>query len=157
MTTRYVSVEEARKLGLERKRGEIRASDGKTFIHYYRRPGREKIYEWWLSKASMKKQRKMKTKQAKRRVFKNREFRKRVRLRYGCRICGYKKSHHALQFDHVDRNNKVRALSEMDSCSREALKREMKKCQILCANCHAEKTQKDLDYVHLENKNENNT
>ena len=45
----------------------------------------------------------------------------------------------------------------MDRYSRENIKKEMRKCQILCANCHAEKTQKDLDYVHTEKKNENNT
>ena len=34
-------------------------------------------------------------------LIRNREFRKRVRLRYVCRICGYKNSHHALQFDNI--------------------------------------------------------
>ena len=151
--TRYVSVGEARKLGLKRRRGEIRESDGRTFIHYYRRPGRDKIYEWWLSKPSVRKRKKRRENT----LIRNREFRKRVRLRYGCRICGYKKSHHALQFDHINREDKWKAISEMDRYSRENIKKEMRKCQILCANCHAEKTQKDLDYVHTEKKNENST
>ena len=45
-----------------------------------------------------------------------------------------------LQFDHL--GNKTKAISAMlrDTCSIEALKDEIKKCQVLCANCHSKKT-----------------
>jgi 5-methylcytosine-specific restriction endonuclease McrA len=62
-----------------------------------------------------------------------------------CRNCGYKDDLRALQVDHVDPATKTMGLSGL---GRFALKgglppfviRELEKCQLLCANCHAIKT-----------------
>jgi hypothetical protein len=56
-----------------------------------------------------------------------------------CQICGYDRYMGALQFHHVDPSRKSFLLS-MRGCTRsiEKLRAEAAKCQLLCANCHAE-------------------
>lgn len=59
-----------------------------------------------------------------------------------CECCGYDRCIGALQFHHTNQEEK-----EFDLCNRynggsvnmEALYAEADKCQLLCANCHAEK------------------
>ena len=54
-----------------------------------------------------------------------------------CEICG--ESHPAcLQFHHKDRNDKVDAVCVLvrSGCAIQKLQEEIKKCQVLCANCH---------------------
>lgn len=76
-----------------------------------------------------------------------------LKLQQGCALCGYNKSSFALQFAHIDpstkyrdRNGKVVEPSDMikgKHRSRYApatVYAEIKKCIILCANCHAETT-----------------
>ena len=56
-----------------------------------------------------------------------------------CEMCGYNKCMAALEFHHVERENKEIALSRIQSLkfTQEQLN-EMKKCQVLCVNCHRE-------------------
>jgi transposase len=56
-----------------------------------------------------------------------------------CQICGYDRYMGALQFHHVDPSEKSFLLS-MRGCTRSIakLRAEAAKCQLLCANCHAE-------------------
>ena len=56
-----------------------------------------------------------------------------------CQICGYDRYMGALQFHHIDPSQKSFLLS-MRGCTRsiEKLRAEAAKCQLLCANCHAE-------------------
>ncbi len=63
-------------------------------------------------------------------------------LEYGggkCAICGYSKSSRSLSFHHVDPKKKDFGLS-MQGVTRswERTKKELKKCILLCANCHME-------------------
>jgi len=53
----------------------------------------------------------------------------------GCAICGYKKCLSALAFHHVG-GSKVDKVSSLQSIS--AVRNEIDKCVLLCANCHAE-------------------
>lgn len=61
----------------------------------------------------------------------------------GCELCGYNKNGVALDFDHLDPS-----IKEFNPSSRSltvSLKRlfiEIRKCRILCANCHRIETQK---------------
>lgn len=48
-----------------------------------------------------------------------------------------------LQLDHIDRKSKLFTISAMRFKSEELIKEELKKCQILCASCHAKKTHKE--------------
>jgi hypothetical protein len=70
----------------------------------------------------------------------------------GCAKCGYKASPHALCFDHLKQKNKEHNVSllivkhrraTLPPNKKKARKRvfqEIRKCQILCANCHYIKT-----------------
>lgn len=62
---------------------------------------------------------------------------KRYKLRKGCEICGYKEHFAALQLDHLDPKEKERALSRMQTYNILRVKSEIRKCRVLCANCHA--------------------
>jgi len=57
---------------------------------------------------------------------------------YKCSICGYDKCIRALHFHHIDKSTKDYQISNMYSFSDEKIIQEMKKCIIVCANCHAE-------------------
>lgn len=54
-----------------------------------------------------------------------------------CMKCGYNKSVKALQFHHIDPTEKSFSISN-GTKSLERLRKEASKCQLLCANCHAE-------------------
>ncbi len=55
-----------------------------------------------------------------------------------CFVCGYNDSHWALQFHHINPEDKDEGAKNMMRWSRIRLKKELLKCRMLCANCHAE-------------------
>lgn len=57
-----------------------------------------------------------------------------------CEICGYDKNHAALAFHHLNpaTKNFPVDLRKCSNTSSEKLLEEVKKCQLLCLNCHAE-------------------
>src|SRR3989344_3279114 len=56
-----------------------------------------------------------------------------------CNVCGYKKYVGAMDFHHVNPENKSFALSVKGLCySWETILKEARKCVLLCKNCHAE-------------------
>jgi transposase-like protein len=56
-----------------------------------------------------------------------------------CVICGYSRYVGALQFHHVDPREKSFSVSERGLArSLESARKEVQKCALLCANCHAE-------------------
>jgi predicted transcriptional regulator len=55
-----------------------------------------------------------------------------------CVMCGYDKCSAALHFHHLDPAKKDFNISKLRTYSFEVLKKELVKCCILCANCHAE-------------------
>jgi len=57
-----------------------------------------------------------------------------------CEICGYKKNYSALQFHHLDPNEKDYNLDsrKLSNSTWQWCLQEVAKCQLLCANCHAE-------------------
>lgn len=101
--------------------------------------------EFWLSKESfdnfIKSQKKASKKIYKNRFSKNREYVNNYKLSRGCYVCGYNKHHAALDFDHIDRSGKrFNISSKVPSLSLESLNLEIKKCKVICANCHREKS-----------------
>lgn len=73
------------------------------------------------------------------------EYRKRVKeelIAYKggkCEICGYNKCIAALDFHHINPEDKGFAISNSNIYKNiEALKREVDKCILICANCHRE-------------------
>jgi len=134
MNTRHVNKEEREMLGLPLSYKQVR-DDGYVFVQYYKRNG--KIYEQWLSPEAVKKQKKRKATAKKQVQRSNSNFAKRVKMFLGCSECGYKKHPDALHFDHVNPESKTKEISRMHGYSRKQLKNEMRKCRVLCANCHA--------------------
>jgi 5-methylcytosine-specific restriction endonuclease McrA len=58
-----------------------------------------------------------------------------------CSRCGYNRCLEALEFHHLDPNQKDFSISERGhSRSWERVQKELDKCVILCANCHREVT-----------------
>jgi hypothetical protein len=58
----------------------------------------------------------------------------------GCEVCGYDKCLGALEFHHIDPANKLFNLDfrSISNRSQKLVEEEIKKCKLLCANCHRE-------------------
>lgn len=86
-----------------------------------------------------------------RNYMKNRYHTKREELkkRLGgkCVECGSVKD---LHFDHKDKKKKTINLSDVHFVKDELIEKELKNIQLLCNNCHKEKTRKAWDYTHPE-------
>ena len=65
-----------------------------------------------------------------------------------CSICGYDKCVAALEFHHLDSNEKEFKLSNGNTMSWDTYKKELEKCILVCSNCHAEIHFND-NYSHL--------
>jgi len=66
----------------------------------------------------------------------NREFIQRYKLYCGCKVCGYKKCAGALDFHHI--KDKAFNIAHAVVRARHLLKQEIRKCIVLCRNCHYE-------------------
>lgn len=90
------------------------------------------------------------------REAKEREWQKKVVKRYkkivaiykinGCSICGYNKCNQVLYFHHTDPREKDMRVSQLRTASVERIISEIKKCIVVCANCHAEIHAKSDDH-----------
>lgn len=70
-----------------------------------------------------------------------------------CEKCGYDKCLGALQFHHPDDNKEFNVSARGNTHSWERVKAEVDKCELLCANCHAETHYKELsEFVLLDKK-----
>ena len=81
------------------------------------------------------------TRRHKKRVrTKKRELMRRLLIFRGCQLCGYRRCAEALTFHHLDPSTKEGNVGEMVGANLgfARIKTEMRKCVILCHNCHAE-------------------
>ena len=70
-----------------------------------------------------------------RRIYKNNI----VRTMGGCcACCGYNKSNRALELHHINPNEKNFGISSKTYLAWDKLENELKKCILVCSNCHAE-------------------
>jgi hypothetical protein len=84
----------------------------------------------------------------------NKELVQRYKMRLGCKQCGYKENPVALQLNHLDpmlkigrtKNGKVIESALSYYWSRARVKQEVRKCEVLCANCHTVKTHSENQY-----------
>lgn len=67
-----------------------------------------------------------------------------------CVTCGESRIA-TLQFDHIDPSKKKFSISRGRDKSIAVVAKEIEKCQILCANCHAVKTAKDFGWYEKYN------
>lgn len=124
------------------KYGEV-GPDGRIFLAYRRksRINKDGTYQMnWLTPEAWEKRSISCKNAAKRTQKRNAAIIKEEKLKKGCAKCGYKEHHAALDFDHLDHKKKSRDIAKMHTTNVESLKKEMAKCQILCANCHRVKS-----------------
>lgn len=78
-------------------------------------------------------------------VAKAKRFKERVLKKFPCKACGMSNINY-LEFDHIDIKDKKHRISSMCSEGRtlKAIKKEMRKCQVLCVACHKKKTKLDI-------------
>jgi hypothetical protein len=55
-----------------------------------------------------------------------------------CRLCGYDRCAAALEFHHLNPGEKAFGLAQCGAHSIDKLRAEVRKCMLLCSNCHAE-------------------
>ena len=66
----------------------------------------------------------------------------RFKARTGCNNCGISGDHRILVFDHIIplNNSQAKRVYQILSYSLKRIMTEVRKCQVLCANCHAIKS-----------------
>lgn len=82
--------------------------------------------------------------QAKKRSSSIKTFLKEYKLLYGCKDCGYKQHHVGLDFDHII------GTKNFNVCLSKSIteaKKEIKKCEVVCANCHRIRTYNRLHNI----------
>ena len=116
------------------KFGEVR-EDGYTYVG--KRYGR-KGYDWRSPEAFEKYKERNRIKK-KRKYDEIARLVNEYKLERGCTHCGYKEDPVALDFHHENREDKIINVSSHWKTSwkqYEKMKEEMKKCIVLCSNCH---------------------
>ena len=107
--------------------------------HKNKNEGRKWRRKWW---ASLPKDRKRKMQdKANERVKKIKVFLADYKMNKGCKDCGYKKYHFVLEFDHIKGNKKINIAFAK---SINQAKKEIKKCEVVCSNCHRIRSWKRL-------------
>lgn len=72
------------------------------------------------------------------------QYRKNLAVKYKlenggkCSICGYSKCLAALHFHHKNSKDKINIVSRLYNRKSEVINKEIEKCILICANCHAE-------------------
>lgn len=61
-----------------------------------------------------------------------------ARLGGKCIVCGYNRCVRSLQFHHLNPSEKEFTISEWKKLGKRDLEKEIKKCVLVCANCHGE-------------------
>jgi len=123
------------------KYGDTR-SDGKVFRTYISKRKKDGFFvEVWHSKEVFVKQhdaqKSLATKWRKIRASERSELIDKIKTNAGCAVCGYKDHPAALDFDHIDPATKKFDISKRFAMSsKKLLMEEIKKCRVLCANCH---------------------
>lgn len=142
----YIRKEEADALGLPNLSGHTK---GNVVFHRYQR--NSKTGHISAKYISLEVRRRSKRKAERKRHA----FITRYKKLVGCAFCGYKENAVALQFDHINPNEKSFNISQgYKSKGMLLIKQEIRKCQVLCANCHAIKTYENKDYLNEQNSNE---
>lgn len=68
-----------------------------------------------------------------------------------CADCGTQYPSYVMQFDHLDGDDKLFTIGDLNA-SLEEIIAEITKCEVVCANCHAERTHKRLQETRLNAK-----
>jgi len=71
---------------------------------------------------------------------------RRYKLLKGCESCGYRKHYASLHYNHLDPSTKKKNVSSCRTIT--AVKLEIRKCEVLCANCHAIKGMEEKHHLN---------
>ena len=128
--------------------GKTIRKDGFIFGGYYSSNDRRNEKEKWYSPQAW--QRKELKKKERKKYLRNKfgSIMNRYKKLKGCSNCGYNKNPYALQFHHINKNNKINNVSSIWRTSYsqwKKIKSEIRKCIILCANCHSILTVEELN------------
>lgn len=95
----------------------------------WREDNKEKIkLEYQLNKNGIRHRKDIRSKKCRLRYFEQ-------KMKYKCSRC--EENHiSCLEFHHLDPNEKEYTVASMIKCSFEKIQKEMKKCIVLCSNCH---------------------
>jgi len=133
--SRRCNVEKWRKLNPEKCQESQRKNDEKRKgVNRYNSETRAK---WYKDKALNIEWKEKINRQCNLRYKKIQEFLRSYKLSKGCVDCGYDKHHAALEFDHVE------GVKEFNVCNAKSIKQakgEIKKCEVVCSNCHKIRT-----------------
>jgi hypothetical protein len=61
-----------------------------------------------------------------------------------CADCGVQYPYYVMDFDHRDGEDKIFELNAVDRMTLPGILREIEKCDVVCANCHRERTQRRI-------------
>lgn len=79
-----------------------------------------------------------------------RRFIKNLKEASPCKDCGVKYPYYVMDFDHIDGATKINDINYLTSTGRiGALHKEIVKCEIVCANCHRQRTYERLQISSL--------
>jgi hypothetical protein len=133
------------------KYGEI-GPDGRVFLAYRKksRINKDGTYQMnWLSPESWAKRKEYYKQTVKETYSKNIKLIHSEKLKRGCVCCGYNTSAYALDFDHIDPSTKLYDIAQLATRRFDKIQEEIKKCQVLCANCHRIKTNDPSTFIEL--------
>jgi hypothetical protein len=121
------------------KHGEVR-EDGYVFDCYIKKVQKNGYFkEMWRHPDKFFKMKERKKKRKKEIYNEIKRDCDKYKLERGCTHCGYKEHAVALDFHHINREEKTVEVSRVWKTGwkqQEKLKKEIEKCIILCANCH---------------------
>lgn len=116
-------------------------SEKTEYYKNYAKKSRENHIDWYKNYDKQRQQK---------RKIEARKIKKELTL-HGCAICGYNKCPAALDFHHVNPEDKKYTLNNayLSRLTNDKLIEELNKCILLCSNCHRE-----LHYTMKEVKND---
>jgi len=133
--TKRCNVKKWRKLNPEKIKESQRKNDEKRKgVNRYNPEVRK---EWYKRKISNPEWREKINEQYNLRRKKIQEFLRSYKLSNGCADCGYNKHHAALEFDHIEGD---KGFNVCNAKSIKQAKGEIKKCEVVCSNCHKIRT-----------------
>jgi hypothetical protein len=113
----------------------------KLLVDFYKGGGKCKVcqhsYNAIHNKANIDLYRKYQKKANKKSYNRGQDFMDRYKRYCGCQKCGDKRFW-ILDFHHIDPNTKEHALPYFKSCTLNIIKTEIRKCKVLCRNCHTD-------------------
>ena len=138
----YLSMPKAQALGHPDLRGTKK--DGRPFSNYII----HKVSGNVIAKYKTKKEIEQRSMYKKIRCGRYLKLIQRYKVFCGCKKCGYKEHPVALHLNHIDPMQKKSIVSNMTRSKGIAkIKEEIRKCEVLCANCHAIHTYEEKQWL----------